>query len=818
MRRPSNHSFALGLFMVSGAFTFPDSAAAREVSFQAAPPQGFDDLAAERQLIVDTYFGNVKLGELSVRISPGQLRFDDPALLASLLPNIRSAPEVIGALSGALVTNTALVCSRFRNTDCGAFPTNRTGIIFDEERFRVDIFLAPALLAHGDSPSQSYLGDPISGPSLVSRFGATLSGSNRGDRNLHLQNRSIASVGAFRLQSDSSVASGSQPSFDNLTAQLDTKDRRLVGGVFWAPGSDLVGRRKIIGAGVMTQLETRLDKAALAGTPLSIFLQQPARVEILLDGKVISSRIQPAGHRLIDTSDFPAGSYDVALRIQEDGRPARTELRFFSKGSAMAPTGHPQMSAFVGFLQSQGDAGVSFQHRDLFYQASAAYRLAPMVSLDATLVGTQKKGIMEAGAVVSTGFGTVRLLGLTSTAGDVGGVLRASTQGLSSLSASFDLRTVSSRDGQPLLPVSSSGETFSNDPLLSDGARGSYVQAIGVIDYRFRYASLRLSGLYRKNGDDRASYNIAASLEAPLVRRPQWDVRLQADLRKSEQDFGSFIGLRFLLTGGPTALSGTAGISHRAGASGRSMTFVGETQGVWNYQLDDQSDLATDFAFGRNREGSYARGSSNLRSPSVDLRAEALHQFAGGSDNTQLSITADTAIVLGNGELAVGAREASDAAAVASVTGAHPDQEFDVLVDEIVRGRIKGGGRLALFLAPYATYQMRIRARGDSMAGIVDGPQSATLYPGNVAALNWSVTPLVVLFGRAVDANGAIIANADIRGRHGVGRTDESGYFQIEAKPDEILEIRHNSGACKLELLNGDPREGYRSLGDVKCN
>ena len=816
MRRPSALSLSLKLIMVSVAFTLVPRATASEPTFKALPPPGFEDLTSERQLVVDVYYGGVKLAQAAVTVSPGHVRFDNPASLSALISDVKSPAELTAALSGVLDTNSALACGSEAREGCGILAVGHTGVIFDEERFRVDIFLAPQMLLEADSDEAVYLADPERQPALISRFGATLAGSSRGDRSYHLQNRSLASVGALRVQADSSIASGSGIAFDNLTVQHDAGSRRFVGGIFWAPGSELLGRRKLMGAGVTTQLDTRTDKALLAGIPLSVFLQQPARVEVILDGNVILSRIYSAGNRTIDTSTLPDGSYEVLLRVQEDGQSPRTERRFFSKGSTMAPAGHPQLSAFIGFLQTQRE-GISIQQDKLFFQATAAYRISPTVGIDATLAGIEDKALIEAGAVLSTTYANVRLVGLATSSGDTGAAIRASSYGQSALSASFDLRAINSRDGAPLLPLSNSGRTFSEEAFLGAANGSSYVQATGIIDYRFDWASLRLSGFYRRDGQERASYNLAASMDAPLLRRSLWDVRLTADVRKSDRELSSFIGLRFLAIGGAASLSGTTGVGYRSGAVGKSTSFIGETQAGWNHGLADQGNLSADLAFGRGADGSYARGSGNLRSPMVNLRADGIHQFADGKDTTQFALTADSAIAFGKGKWAVGAWDSSDAAALTSVAGANSDQEFDILVDDLVRGTIKGNGLAPIFLAPYATYQLRLRPRSGSIRGLTDGTRSATLYPGNVVAVNWTVTPLFVFFGRIVDRDGRPVVNADVLGPHGIGRTDEEGYFQIEARDGETVAVGAGSAACKLTLSKNDSNGEFFAIGDVRC-
>lgn len=817
MRLLSALPLALKVLVVSGAFILATQAHAWEPDFQAATPEGFEDLQSERQVLLDVNFGGEKIGQALATIQPGILRFENPASVAQMIPDVASLAEVTDALTSALPTNTSLVCSSTQDQNCGTLQPARAGIILNEDRFSVEIFVNAKLLALANDNAAGYLPHPEARPSLISLFGVTVSGSSDASLAYHVQNRSVASVGATRLRSDSSLATRFGLSFDNLALESDRSGARYLGGIFWAPGSDLVGRRKIAGLGITTQLDTRTDKTALTGTPLAIFLQQPSRVELLVDGRVFSSRIYSAGHRLIDTSALPVGSYDVVLRIQEHGWSARSERRFFTKGSLMAPVGHPLLSAFAGFLQSSS-RGLSVGHKAFFFQASGSYRVVPAVGVDATIVGSQRKAILEAGTVLSTRIALVRAAALVSSAGDLGLVLRASTLGRGPLALSFDLRQVKSRDGQPLLPVSTSIGTFSEDPTLGSGRRGTYLQGIATVDYRFRQGTVRLSGLYRQDGPEDATYSVAASLEVPVIRTRDWDLRFDADVRQTEIDVSSFVGLRFLLNNQSIAVSGSAGVRRQSNHAGRSAGLVAEIQSGSYRQLADDTQLSTDIAYGRDLDGGYARGSSYVRGARANIRADALHQFGEGDGTTQFAVTADSAITLNDGNINVGAGQMNDAAVVVAVSGGGDGQRFEVLVDEVVRGSVSDGRSVALFLAPYETYQIRLRSQDMQVTAFETATQKTTLFPGNVVNLQWDITPLVVLFGRAVDLQGKSIPFAEIRGPHGIGRTDGEGYFQIEANREDRLEVSSDSGAkCTVSVPETEIRDGYVSAGDVMC-
>lgn len=817
MRSRSPLQRALHAFMVSTAFMSAAPARASEAGkFNTSAPEDFETLTAERDVVLDAYFRGRKLGEVRARVRPGFVTFADPLSLVRMVPDVMLPVPLVGALSGPVAANVSLACGPDRHDGCGILQPDQAGVILDEERFRVDLFIHSDLLSQPDPAAAYYLPPPADQPSLVSLFGATLSGSSRSGTSWHLQNRSIAAVGNFRMRSDSSVTDGAGLTFDNLTVETDRRDWRFLGGAFWAPGTELVGRRRIVGLGAATQLDTRRNKTALLGSPLEIFLQQPARVDVLIDGRIGSSRIYAAGSKLIDTESLPDGSYEIVLRIQEDGRPPRDEQRFFTKGSSMAPQGRPLFSAFVGFLPSSGHA-LSVSGKNFFYQASVAYRVNPNFGLDAVVLGTQRKAILETGIVHHSNLAQLRLGALLSTSGDHGVAIRATTIGNGPASLSFDLRRIKSSDGRPLLPVSTSSGTFSEEARLGFSERGSFAQALTILSYRFDRATMRVTGLYRKNSGERANYSVGASVEAPVVRSSRWDLLVSADARRTERDFSSLIGFRFLAHRGSVALSGSAGLVHQNAGGKRSNQLVGEAQASWHRQLKDQAQLSSDVAIGQNVDGAYSRASAHLRSASFNGRADALHQF-GDNSTTQFAATFDTGVVVANGGVGIAGRDMNDTGVMVSVAGGGSDQQFDVLVNEVVRGTVADGGRMILFLQPYQAYDVRVRARSGQVSGFDAAPRMVTLYPGNVAQLDWTVTPLFILFGRAVGEDGEPLANAGISGSHGVARTDEAGYFQIETGRNEQLRVtRGTEPNCTISIASARPAEGFVSAGDQIC-
>src|SRR5579872_6172641 len=132
---------ALTMFCAKGA----DAAAAAHFASTGAPP-GFDELARTREVLVDIYFGDRKVGEALALTRPGWLKFKSPAEVLPKLPQVIVSPQLAAALGGELPTNSSLVCSPSNAGQCGILRPQTIGIIYDDDRFRVDIFVSPRLL------------------------------------------------------------------------------------------------------------------------------------------------------------------------------------------------------------------------------------------------------------------------------------------------------------------------------------------------------------------------------------------------------------------------------------------------------------------------------------------------------------------------------------------------------------------------------------------------------------------------------------------------------------------------------------------------
>jgi len=800
--------------LATGLLSQPASAA--EFSLTSGIPANFDDLAGPRDVVVDVYFGGRPLGEARAVIRPGFLRFNDPQAVAALLAAHGDAALIGRALESELPSNTDRACTRIETTACGHLQPQLVGIILDEDRFRVDFFLSGDVANVAAPIGDSFLVPSSHGPALVSSLGAALSGSG-GDNAFNFQNRAILSLGDARVKTNFSYSSDLGAVADDLLLEVDKPNLRYSAGLFWTPGSSLVGRRRILGVGVGSQFDTRADREQIEGTSLPIFVQQPSVVEVLIDGRLAGTQVVEAGNQLIDTSGMPEGAYPITLRIREQGRGTREERRFFVKDSRLPPQGQVRFQAFAGFITPTREGKLISPTDDLYYQLGAAKRLGSKFSVEAIAMGTQDKVLAETGLVYLTDVARLKVAGLASTKGEYGAVLQAISTGSGPVQFSFDLRRVWDGNGGGLIPGSLDSIGFDGDSRRgASRVDGDYTQLNSTLGYSWGKATLRLYASYFDSKGSKSQFSIGPSGDWLVVQRPQFQMRVEADAQKSRESLSGYVGVRFNFAAFGLAMSGSSGhrVQNDIGSRSRSRS-VGNFDTEWSGGTEDFGRYSVGVGMDRTIDSTTGRASGYLNSRYGNARTDVLHDFDG---RTQYGVSLQTGMVMGSANVAVGGHNINESALLVSVDGDRKSGKFEVLVDDTPMANVTAGQKVTLFMQPYRRYNVRIRPLLAASVHYDAGERQVTLFPGNVERLNWKAMPTFTVFGQAVSAAGEPIANGLLKGSYGDGVSNEDGYFQIDAADgDRITLSSVGRQTCSMHFDSAKSAEGYLAAGKVIC-
>jgi len=809
---------ALALLAFPGFASAGTDASTNHDFLAAAPPPGFDDLARPREVLVDIYVGGTKTGESVAVARPGFLQFRDPRFVASLVPNLIDPDGLTTALSGDIPTHAALACAQSNSADCGRLMTSSPGIIFDESRFRVDLFVPPAMLASIPATTEKYLPRPSGPVSLTSSLGLSLAGAQQGSSTYNFQNRTIVASGSARLVADISYASRLGFVVDDLVGEMDRGDLRYSGGLFWAPGLDLTGRRRILGGGVGTQFDTRADRDSLRATPLVLFLSQPARVEYLIDGRLVGSRSYDAGNNILDTSSLPDGSYPLVLRIREADGATREERRFFVKTAQVLPAGEPLYFAFAGMLaETRPDRAISISDT-LYYQFGTGRRLSQSIAADLSVIGTQHKTMMEGGLWLLSPVAQLRVAGLMSTDGDAAALVQGTSTGESRLNFTFDLRRVWSQDGRPLIPLAAIVDSFDPGQPTAAQIGGTYTQASGTVGYRIGAAYLSVIGSYRKDAHHPPDYSVGPSLTWPIFNRNGLQLTVQADAQRTRTTTAAFAGLQLIYSGRRLSVVGNGGYRSLDGRHdfGQSRSrIVGGLSASYLYEDSSRTQLAAGGGMERGLDSTIAHGGATLYSRYGNVRADLLKSLEDRGD-LQYGFTVQSAVAVSGGEVGLGSRDLDDSAVIVVVSGSG-SSTFQVFVNDMPYGLVRGGGRLPIHLQPYRSYDVRVRPERAAAVTVDGAPQNVALYPGSVRVLRWEAHSYFTAFGQAVASDGRPVADAMIQAPHSIGETDSRGYFQLDVSGGDKVTVTTGGTQCEFSISGDSPEKDFVSLGKVLC-
>ena len=796
-----------------------EAAARGGATIETGAPAGFDALVRPREVVTDVYYGGHKIGEATAVTRPGFLNFQDPARLARLITTAVDPAALAAALTGDLPTNSNLVCTDGTIDGCGELAPATAAIIYDEDHFRVDLFVGPGMLRLVAPEQQLYLPTPSAALSLTSSAALALSGSTGAAPVYNIQNRTIVAFHNAHIRSDSSYSSHFGLLFDDLVAEVDRPNLRYSGGLFWAPGVDLIGERRIVGVGIGSQFDTRANHESIQGTPIVVFLSQPARVDILVDGRLIGSSAYEAGNNILDTSGLPDGSYGILLRIHEANGTVREERRFFARSAGIAPVGQPLYFAYAGVLANSGaNAPISLSHT-LYYQLGTARRFTPAFALDASIIGTGERAMAELGSWFLSRIMRVRAAGLVSTRGDAGALLEMQSADLHGLLFNLDARRIWSRNGEPLIPLPATFGSFQNTPPTASQLGGAFTQVSGSVGYHLGSVSLLLVGSFRKDRGVATDYTIGPQLSWPVITHSAFQLTLDASAQRTRTTSAVSIGVRVQSMRGPVSIVANAGYSSQSSRDGSSPSERRATGGLsaeYSYEGSDRSEASIAAGLDRSIDSTVGHVGGFVYSRLGNARADILHDFER-SGGAQYGVTIQTGLAAERRNLVLGGRDIEESALVVSVEGP-ADYPFEVLVNDTPRGRVRGGGRLPLFLQPYHSYRVRLRPLDAASVSYDGNARDVTLYPGNVEHLDWRVEPMFTVFGQAVHADGRALADAAIQSRHGVGESDARGYFQVDAGDGETIHFTDGTGAsCDVTLPGVKPVNDFASVGKVLC-
>jgi Mat/Ecp fimbriae outer membrane usher protein len=826
-RLPAAESIAPRALDDSGADVAPPAESRRGngIRTTGAPP-GFERWYEPQTTLVDLYYAGRFVLSTLAEYTLETVTFHSPEEIVARIPQLRDAENLVEKLSRPLPANTDRVCVRPDQPLCGRLSPEDVGIIFDETRFRVDLFLHRDMLLRPERGEAVYLPPPDhQRVTLVQNLSVLHAASSRADDRYSVFGRTRLGRGSQHGFANWVSTDQRDISFDELGYRNDFQDHQLTVGLF-EPRTDALRampRQPLLGIAFARSLKTRMDVDALIATPIELFLPTRSRVDIFRDGRLISSEFYEAGNQLIETARLPTGSYNVQLVITDAAGEVRVEEQLFIKSPLLAPPGEPQWFVEAGRVRSR--ARLDTFPRDLdtdLLRAGYRWRQAPWLGLGlaGASTGSQQLGEFSGSLLFD------RL--------EAGGEVYASDEG----GWGYGLRAVGRWAG---FTVGANAQRTRAD----DHARNlDDPLAFHLLPRDQRFVSAQLSRRLGQghltlratesqlaDGSRRRSSSLQFNHVRPLGWRGSLQTRVEAgevegDLRGQLtlqwrnrrgrwQDTLRLAAIESELPGEASGVAAGIGTRWRDGDLLASDLDIGA-------RLDMEPGGRRSAILDGDHRSHRGRGRAAVSA--VDNRRDAQRTAYFST------VGYETSLVVGEQwRPVVGGPLPGEAAAILDLRDA-PEGRFDVLVDGRRQLSTLGGRRVALALPPYQEYRVSLLDRGERLVNLDAEPRQFPLYPGNVVTRDWALTPLNILVGRVFHT--AVVcpegepcreerrplAGARLQGVQGQAVSDEEGFVQAEVSARvQRLTSRVDDESCTIDLSGYQAKNGVIRAPQLLC-
>ena len=800
----------LGCGMLAWGITASVGQEKKELIATTKPPPGFEELLGPQTTLVDVYRGGRFVGTTMATLDQEKLRFHNPLDVVSRVPSMKDPDAILRALSGPLDINSHLQCPAESVPGCGVLEPEIAGVIVDIETYRVEVFINADLLDIQRVDRLKYLPQSEAGPAIITAMAGSISDTNDSKESYSIRNRTVIGRHDDRVRVESSHSSGEQFFLDTAFLESDAVDKRYFGGLFRFRGLDSINEERILGAGFNTTADTRVDIDVAFGRQLVVFLPRRSQIDVVRDGRLISSRLYEAGNQTIDTSELPDGAYDVTLRIREIGGETREETQFFIKTESLPPEDTPLYYLEGGILTDDTDRHIPSTVGTPIVRLGTLHRLRDNMGVGGDLLMTKKEGVAELRALYFGRKIRLRGVGLVTSDGDYGMTGSASGTWLK-LAYSLSMRrnwAVGNR-----LATSTAVSRFEPISISRSEGRAS-------VNYQLGASRIGLQALWQDTSRDNSTYSYGPTLSYQVFNTGAALGTLSADYTRSRDQTTFTTRLRVRRNYKYIGLRGTAG--YRGTRKQRDFDEKGRDASV-NVTWNDRDVLPGDL--------SLTGGVTTVAdqdAASLDGRYNGeIGRFSFSSDR-QRTPTSYTTSYSGNMNLnwltnrdgvVVGGREAGESAVVVKIKGNAEDAEFDVLVNGVRRTTVAVGETLPVMLTPYNIYNIRLEPVTADFIHYDQEPREVALYPGNVTTLIWGADKIQAVFGRIVRADGLPVGFARIHGVVTDSYTDELGYFQGEMTgPGTLTFVPPRGEPCEVEIANLGEDEEFARLGTLVCD
>ncbi|WP_299734429.1 TcfC E-set like domain-containing protein [uncultured Endozoicomonas sp.] len=771
------------------------------------PPAGFENLSSPSKTSVDVYFGNRYLAAQIATLTPGQIELSNPSQLVQLIGDVKDPELITSALTGVLNSHPELVCPLNVPRPCHTLSPKVAEVVYDEAAFRVDIFINPLLLRTRSANVRKYLPPSDAGFALMQNVSTSASGfhsTNNSDAHSYAINGlTMAAWHENSLRWDWSYADNERFSTRYLYGQRNYQGTEYSAGFMslWGAGLSFLVDQPVLGIRTGSSDRTREDLEYSRGIPVDVYLPVRGWVEVRENDRLLYSAAYEAGAQQLDTSNFPDGAYDIDIRVFSDsGQLISSETRFFARQSQLPPLGEWLYQAELGRVVNSDSQRAMPEVTDQWQvRGSVSRRLSDTIAATAAAMLSDEQQLLELGGYFfGTHYQFTPSLMITND-GTKGAAVNGSIT-TNVLNLSGNLRRLWYHQHPAEQPDIT-------DSFGSSVNQQSVSAAIPFWQGSFGYRYSR-NQYYTPTGqlsDPEKSHFL--DIRQTLFYSHSTSADLSLSLGKSGNTTTGMLtlNLRFRHSQWSVQASPRSEIIKQDGSTRHDET--GRLSTAWYSGNQTEASLRVD--------AGIEAGQGNTR---IDSKLQAANRFGqimasanhGRLSNEQYSawgVNINSRLLTDGHLMALGGEELTESALLVNVTG-RPGDAFDVRVNNARHGYAIADSPSVISLSPYEQYHISLSSAGETLYYFEEREKKVTLYPGNVVAMAFKASPLLLIYGRILNEGKPLPHMTVSAGQYTVD-TDESGLFQLEAPASiaQLLISNTDSHQCQLPLT--PPEKGY---------
>lgn len=773
-------------------------------------PAGFEDLLNDTNYgYIDIYFINKYIGSFQSEYNVDTITFYNYEEIFNLLKKevtFINKDEIKEILSNPLPINSQYICEKIN--ECISYNPEIIGLVFDKRKLSSTFYINYDHVIEEKINYNKLLPNSTSDHSYLQSFNFNFFKNEDSDLTYSLLGNSIYSYKEHRLRSN----------------WLQNQDNFFINQLYY--GNDLKGKTtrlgyinsnsfgytftpnlRMLGIEYSTSINTRKDLQTEYSEPINIFLNERAAVKILVNGELIHSEYLEAGNQIINTINFPSGSYNLNIEIIEDNVNTRKIQKFFVKSISIPPKNENLFYFNLGYIESE--------ELNIFNREEYEKSLFPDI---------------ESEPFFKFGYSTR----WNSQSAIYNEVIYQKENHLYNPTLYFLGNGYEIKSSLMLGNNKAKGLTFDFNMPFYDKNLNLFFRYINENENKFSSTEgLSLSAAYSMNLNDYGSLSLFANYEKSILNKFDNQTYTVSYRNNFHQTKKGSLNFNFDIS------------------KNNNETFI-NLGFTYNFNASDNLNLRTTPTWRKKENGSDYNLSNNIRYNKKNKQTEYSYNITTNNSNESKNVLVNNIVSdqrYGNGNIdinydyssnenkklsllgsfntnfgtdgknyTIGGKRRLESGIIIDLTNYQLEDDFQLYINNIPTDKVKSSKVTFIPLNPYSEYNIYLKSlSSDNFIKVRSKRELVTLYPGNIETLEWEIDRIQLITGQLFDQNGNIIKSKTVYVNSNKTFTDDLGVFQLEITDiDDKIWVDIDENKCIFSLKEIE-REDIMYFEEIIC-